>query len=382
MTMIKMIVKELWHRKVNFLLAVLAVMTAVTFFVAFSTAARGSERETARLMLSMGYNLHIVAKEADVGTFLMTGIADQTMPQAHLDTLASQREISYNHLLATLERKIEWRGMEVLLTGLAPEVCPPGSKKPAMVVEIEPGTAYLGHHIASVLDIHKGDTIVVSGKELKVERCLQEAGGLEDVRLQCCLSDAQAILDLPGQISEIQAVDCLCYLEGGDPVEILRRQIGAFLPETQVVQVKAIASARAKQRQMIRKIFRVMLPFVVIACGVWIGVLAITNVRDRQQEIGLLRALGYGSGSIILLFVGKALLVGLSGAIAGFFLGTLLGLEFGPDIFKITAQTVLRPERSLLVYACVLAPLFAMVASFIPTMIGAAYDPATTLREE
>ena len=59
MLIIRMIFKEMWHRKVNFLLAVLAVTTAVAFLVAFFTASKASERETARLMLSMGYNLHV-----------------------------------------------------------------------------------------------------------------------------------------------------------------------------------------------------------------------------------------------------------------------------------------------------------------------------------
>jgi ABC-type lipoprotein release transport system permease subunit len=63
-------------------------------------------------------------------------------------------------------------------------------------------------------------------------------------------------------------------------------------------------------------------------------------------------------------------------------LGTGLGLRFGPGVFEITAQTMLRPEFSLFVLACILAPLFAVVASFIPTMIAVTYDPATTLREE
>jgi ABC-type lipoprotein release transport system permease subunit len=376
-----MIVNELWHRRINFLLGILAVTTAVAFFVAFFTAAKASERETARLMLSMGYNLHVISKSADVGRFLMTGIADETMPEGYLDSLASQKNISYNHLLATLEQPITWRGMEVILTGLAPEVCPPGRKKPAMVFQVEPGTVYVGHRIAAALGIEKGQTVDIEGKALKVERCLEESGGADDMRLQVHVKDAQQILGLPGQITEIKGVDCLCYHEG-DPVEVLRAEIVNILPEAQVVQVKAIASARAKQRQMIRRIFAVMLPFVLIACGVWIGVLAIMNVRDRQQEIGLLRALGYGSGHVVLLFAGKALLIGLIGAVAGYGVGTWLGLEFGPNVFRLTAKTILRPELSLFVNACILAPLFAVVASFIPTMIAAAYDPAATLREE
>jgi ABC-type lipoprotein release transport system permease subunit len=376
-----MVVKEIWHRKINFLLAVLAVAVAAAFVVAFVTAARASERETARVMLTMGYNLHVIARQASVDGFLMTGIADKTMPQAYLDTLASQQSISYNHLLATLDGRMSWRGIEILLTGVSPEVCPPGQKMQPMTFQIQPGTAYVGYRVAEALGIQKGNPIVLNGKELKVERCLAESGGTDDMRVQCDLSDAQAILGLPGQISEIKAVDCLCYMKG-DPVAILRKEIGSILPEVQVFQAKPLATARARQRQMIQNLFAVMMPFVLVACGVWIAVMAVTNVRDRRQEIGLLRALGYDTVSILRLFLGKAVLVGLFGAAVGFLLGTGLGLRFGPRVFEITAKTMLRPELSLLVLSCLLAPLFAVIASFVPAVIAVTYDPAATLREQ
>jgi putative ABC transport system permease protein len=381
MSILGMILKELWHRKINFLLAVLAVTTASSFLVAFFTAAGAADRETARLMLSMGYNLHVIARDADIGVFLTTGIPDKTMPEKYVDALASQESISYNHLLATLEGKVRWRDLEIILTGIAPEVCPPGQKKPPMTFKVEPGTAYVGYHIAQRLGVQKGESIVLNGRELKVVNCLAESGGMDDMRIQCSLRDAQEILGLPGQITEIQAVDCLCF-EEGDVVAILRQEISSILPEAQVLQARPLANARAKQRQMVHKIFAVMLPFVIAACGVWIGVLAVMNVRDRRQEIGLLRALGYDTVSVMVLFLGKAMVVGLFGAGAGFLLGTALGLRFGPGIFEITAQTTVRPELSLLTVSCILAPLFALVASFVPAIIAVTYDPATTLREE
>jgi len=381
MFVIRMVLKEMWHRKVNVVLAVLAVTTAVAFSIAFFTAAKASDRETARLMLSMGYNVHIIAKDADAGGFLINGIPDKTMPADYVDKLAAQRNISYNHLLATLEGKMNWRGMEIVLTGIAPEVCPPGQKKPPMTFQVDPGTVYLGYRIAESLQVKEGQTISLGGKDLKVKKCLAESGGLDDVRMQCSLRDAQEILNQPGQITGIKAVDCLCFATG-DPVVTLRKEIAAILPEAQVLQVKAIANARAKQRQMVHKIFALMLPFVVAACGVWIGVLAAMNVRDRQPEIGLLRALGYDAGAICLLFLGKAVLLGWVGAGVGFLLGTSLGLTYGPGVFEITAKAMIRWEPSLLVFACVLAPLFAVVASVIPTLIAVTYDPAATLREE
>jgi ABC-type lipoprotein release transport system permease subunit len=207
MYILRMIFKEVWHRKINFLLAVLAVTTAAAFLVAFFTASKASERETARLMLSMGYNLHIIAKDADIGGFLMTGIPDKTMPEAYLGSRPERHLLQ--PLLALLEGKTSYRGMDILLTGLAPEVCPPGQQKQAMTFSVAPGTAYVGYRLAEGLAIHKGDTIDMAGKKLKVERCLAESGGLDDMRLQCSLQDAREILGLGGSARSRPSVPVL-----------------------------------------------------------------------------------------------------------------------------------------------------------------------------
>jgi len=382
MIILGLIFKEIRHRKINFALGSLAVIMAVALFISFFTAAKASNRETARLMLSLGFNLHIIPKDTNMNEFLLTGLPDKTMPEQYLEKLAHQSEISYNHLLATLQKKINWRGLDVVLTGLADEVCPPGRKKPPMSYQIERGSLYVGYRVAAVLGINESDVVEINGKTFKVANCLSESGGIDDIRLQCHLRDAQDILNMPEQISEIRAVDCLCFTPTDDPASILRKEIGPLLPQAQVLHTRAIASARTKTRQMVKKLFAVIVPFVVIACGVWIGVLAIMNVRDRQQEIGIMRALGYGSGRITMLFLGKALTVGIAGAIVGFLLGTGLALKFGPKIFELTAKTMIKPELPLLVYSLVFAPVFVAVSSFIPAMIAVTYDPAVTLREE
>jgi putative ABC transport system permease protein len=368
---------------INFVLGLLAVITAVALFISFFTAAKASNRETARITLSLGFNLHIIPKDTDMNEFLLTGLPDQTMPEQYIEKLASQKQISYNHLLATLQKKIKWRGVDVVLTGLADEVSPPGRKTPPiMSYKVERGNLYVGYRVAKALGLKETEVVEIEGKTFKVAQCLSESGGVDDIRVQCHLLDAQDILNLPGRISEIQAVDCLCFAPTNDPVSILREEIGPLIPEAQVYHTKTIASVRTKTRQMVRNLFAVIVPFVVIACGVWIGVLAIMNVRDRQPEIGIMRALGYGSGKITLLFLGKAVIIGLAGALIGFLVGTGLALKFGPDIFKITAKTMIKPELSLLIYCLFFAPVFAAISSFIPAMIAVTYDPAVTLREE
>jgi ABC-type lipoprotein release transport system permease subunit len=381
MMILGLIFKEIRYRKTNFLFSLLAVTAAVALFISFFTAGKASERETARLMLSMGFNVHIISENTNTSEFLLTGLADQTMPEQCLEKLASQQAISYNHLLASLQKKISWRGLDVILTGLAAEICPPGSKKSPISYQIEPGNLYVGYKVAQTLGIKDGDIVEIEGKKLKVAKCLSESGGADDIRIQCHLRDAQDILKLPGQISEIQAVDCLCFAPTDNSAQVLRNEIGSLLPQTQVFHTRSIASARAETRQMVKNLFAVIMPLVVVACGVWIGVLAITNVRDRQQEIGIMRALGYDSGRIISLFLGKAVVIGLLGAVVGFLTGTILAMRFGPDIFKITAKAMIKPEPFLLVISLVFAPLFAAVSSFIAAMIAATYDPAVTLRE-
>lgn len=382
MSMLSLICKEIIHRKANFVFSLLAVMTAIALFVSFVTAGKASNRETARLMLSMGFNLHIISNQTNINEFLLTGLADKTMPEKYLQKLASQKAFSYNHLLAILQRKISWQGQEVILTGLAPEVCLPGLKKPPMVKPIEPGTAYVGHILADKLRLKKGDTIDIGGKTLEIARCLFEQGDTDDIRIQCHLNDAQEILNLNNQISEIRAVDCLCFAPTNDPVSILRKEITSVLPDAQVLQVRPIAMARTQQRQMVRKVFAVIMPFVIIVCGAWIGLLVMINVRDRNQEIGIMRALGYGSAKVAAMFLGKAVIVGLVGAGLGFMVGTALALNFGPEIFKITAKATIRPDLSLFVLSLIFAPVFTAVSSFIPAMIAVTYDPAITLREE
>ncbi len=383
MSIIGLIYKEIRHRKINFILGLLAVVTAVALFISFFTAGKGANRETARLMLSMGYNMHIISKGTDMNEFLLTGIADKTIPEEYLNILGTQKKISYNHLMGTLQKQTSWRGFDVILTGLSNEVCPPGRKKPPIIsFEIKSGDLYVGHRVAEALELKEGDSVEIEGKKLTIVDCLEEAGGADDIRIQMSLSDAQDILKMPGQISEIRAVDCLCFAPTDDPVAILRAEIGSLLPEAQVFQIKAIADTRKETRVMVRKLFAIIMPFVVIACGVWIGVLATMNVRDRQQEIGIMRALGYGSAKISVLFLGKAVLTGLLGALVGFGAGTALALHFGPKIFLIIDKAVMKPDLSLLGLSLIFAPLFAAVSAFIPAMIAVAYDPAITLREE
>ena len=378
----RLIWKEILHRKFNFLLGVLAVLVTVALFIAFLTTAGAARRETTRVTRDMGFNLRIIPKETDMDRFWAVGFSEKTMPEESIHRFAKSSGVffSYNHLVATLQQRFPVQGKEVLLTGLSPTITAPEQKKQPMGFEIKPGTVHLGYQVAQRLELKKVDALELAGQKFRVERALVESGTEDDIRVFGLLSDVQRVLKMEGRINEIKAIDCLCLTADQDPLKILRAELEKALPEAKVIQLRTLADARAKQRQTAERYFSFITPVLLLACAAWLGVLAVLNVRERKMEIGVMRALGHGSGRIAGLFLGRAALIGLLGAALGHGLGSWLAVEFGSGIFRVTAKSI-KPEMILLGWAVLAAPLFAAVASCIPTMLAVTLDPAETLRE-
>jgi len=381
MTTFGLILREMAYRKLNFLLSVLAIVIAVTLFVSFFTTGEASKRETTRLMRDIGFNLRIIPERTDMDDFWIAGFSRHSMPEEYVELMTSRRDLLYNHLVATLQRTVSWRDRTIILTGISEEVAPPGKRKSPMIAPVEPGTVRVGFQLARGQGLEEGDEIDILGRRFTVAQCMPESGSDEDVRVYGDLADVQGLLGLEGQINEIKALECLCLTATGDRLTDLRSQLEEILTEAKVIKIQAIALARQSTRAMIERYFGLGMPFVLVVCAAWVGLLAMLNVRQRRQEIGILRALGYGSARVASLFLGKAVIVGALGAGLGFAIGTALALKFGPGVFEVTAKMI-KPAFGLLYWLLPVSPAFAALASLIPTMVAVTQDPAVTLREE
>ncbi len=379
--MISLIIKEIAGRKINFIFGVIAVVVAVAFFVSFYTSSEASNRETVRLTRDMGFNLRIIPKETNMDEFWATGFSNISMPEEYVLRFNKFKDFSYAHLVATLYKKVVWQNMNVVLTGISPEIEPSGKKKAPMIFSIQPKTVYLGYEVAKAFNLEQGDTINLFGNKFTVAKTLTENGSDNDIKIFAPLHEVQSMLNMEGKINEIKALDCLCLIDSHtDAIQLLRDQLDEVLPEGKVILNQTIAVAREKQRHMFERYFAMLIPVLLFVAAIWIGILAFFNVKERQQEIGILRAVGYGTGKIAWLFLGRALLLGFIGAVLGFIIGTLFSLIYGPDVFIVTAQSI-KPIYSLLLWSVIVSPLFAALASFIPTMIAISTDPALTLRD-
>ncbi len=381
MNVFPLILKEIRHRKLNSLLALLGIAVATALYVGFFTTGAAADRETTRLMRDIGFNLRIVPRGESETALLRRGHAENTMPEEYADRFANQPDLSYEHLTLTLKRWTRVGETDLLVTGIRSMVSPRGGKKKPMIFQIDPGTTYLGFHVARQLGLEPGGMLELEGHRFEVAQCLNEAGNEDDATVFLHLQDAQLVLGEAGRINEIQAIECLCRDPNVDSIDILRAELERVMPEAKVIQKRAMAKARESQRLMMEAYFAFAMQGLLVACALWIAVLAILNLRERRDEIGILRALGFGASMVAVLFLGKAILLGIAGAALGFAAGSALALWAGPSIFEVTAAAI-EPEYALLREVLWAAPLFAACCTLVPAALAATQDPAQTLRED
>ena len=419
----KLLCREIAHRKMNFLLSLLAMTAAAMLFIAGPTLMEGYKEEsdqqlramqvkadtdlanldkrTKRIMRDLGFNLRIVHKNTDLSR-LYASFVSFDMPESYVTTLAEAPEITkIVHLVATLKQMIELEGKPRLLVGFAPEATQSHiEQKAPMGFQIKQGTVFLGHLAGEGFKV--GESIEVLGKSFEIANILAPRGTRdEDIFVAMHLKDAQQLLEKEGLISEIVALGCKCKTV--DRVQEIMAQLEAVLPEARVVELSTRAIAREEQRQLVSKHYEQqmndyeagregirtvllglnnqVMPLIVLVCVTWAGLLAWTNVRQRRTEIGLLRALGKNSTGIISLLLGKALIVGLLGGILGSLMGLAIASQLAQsELLAVSAENFQAPTL-LLVVTIGGTPLVAALASYLPTLIAVQQDPAVVLMD-
>ncbi|MCX6925688.1 MAG: FtsX-like permease family protein, partial [Verrucomicrobia bacterium] len=354
------------------------------------------------LMLKIGFNVLILPKDQNLGDLYADDFASKYMPEEYATRLARSRVATINHVLPSLQQKVKWPEYErtVLLMGVRGEVYIQSKQQRPLLEPVAPGTMILGRELARNLALSVGDKIKFMGRGFAVAKVNDERGNKDDITVWISLPEAQELLGKPGLINGILALDCTC--DTLDRLGRIRPEIGRILPDTQVIEYASQALGRAEARQRAateakasiqrekegrdrlraerEALAAVLVPVVALGCGMWIGLLALSNVRDRRAEIGILRALGLRTHQLLLIILGKAGMIGLVGASVGYLTGRTIGVMWHEAPGALIRMPFIDPRLLLLVL--VAAPLLAALASWLPAMSAAQQDPATALREE
>ena len=406
MTIWRLVFSEILHRRMNFALGVLAVMVASTSFIGSITLLQIHEADlthgmdkltddTRKAMLKLGFNVVILPKDQNLADWYADDYASKYMPEDYVHKLANSGIVTVRHFLPSLQQKIEWHEQKrkIILVGARGEV-PNLHKNPVkpMVQPVPPGTISLGYELHRSLDMKVGEKVKLMGKEFTIHACHKERGNKDDITAWIYLAEAQELLDKQGLINAILALECLCT---GDALPLIRKEIAAILPDTQVIERGSRALARAEARTKVEREARITLenekhlasiltPVVVTGCAVWIALLGFTNVRARREEIGILRTLGVSARGILTMFLSRHILVGVLGGALGFCAGVLAAVYFSAALEgkRIGITDMNLSVVGLLVLSVGGAAFLAVIAGWIPTLTAIRQDPAEVLREE
>jgi len=374
----------------------------------FAKEMKAYEDDVRKTMKGLGFNIFIFPEGQELSEVYAEGFASKTMPESYAGTLAESKIVTVNHLLPSLTRKLKWpeRERTVILIGIRGEVpiAHRDPKKP-LIDPVQKGQIVLGHELHRSLDLKEGNATVFMGREFIVGKCHAERGTKDDITIWMHLGECQELLEEEGRINAIKALECNCATI--DRLGEIRREIAGILPGTKVIETESKALARAEARNKAKKHsqsaiaskkaeaiklqadrdqlrfedkqkYTALLTVVILGSMAWVSFLAFANSRDRQAEIGILRAMGISTVSILGALMGRAFLVGLFGAsltlLFAFLLGdTLKGSLHGFD---------LRSLRGNIPLVLLSVPVLSCAASWLPALQAANRDPATILRNE
>jgi len=428
-TIWRLVAKEILHRRLSFALGLMSVVLAAGASVGALTLLKAHDLRTRQIlglkeaqtqqrmaeladdmrkaMLKLGFNVVILPKSQNLGDWYADDYAANSMPEDYIRRLSEARIMTVRHLLPSLQQKVKWpeTNRTIILIGTrgeAPDLTK-DPKKP-MVDPVPPGTMVLGYELHQSLNINVGDKLKLLGREFEVIKLHAERGSKDDITAWINLREAQELLDKKGLINAILAVECRCAWAD---IHKVRAEITRILPDTRVVEraSKALARAearagiaaeakasiarekrnRARLRRERERLAAILIPSATVACAAWVGLLSFGNVRERRAEIGVLRALGFSSRRILVMFLSKAAVMGAAGgalgAVAGFFVARRLGAALADaPAAAATARATFDP--GLAVLTVIAAAIITCLASWIPAMTAAQQDPAVVLQEE
>ena len=424
MTLLRLIVREIAHRRVQFALGLLSVVVAVTCLVATDLALLGHdvrteeilaatekkteerakwiEDEYRRITKNLGHNLLIVHRDLDLTDFHADEFANKYLPEEYADRLAQSQIITVNHLLPSLTQKIRWpeqqRTIQLIGTKGQVPILHRNPKKPIQE-SVAPGGIVLGHALAEHIGLKVGDSTTLLETTFRVSKIHDRRGTKDDITAWIHLATAQKLLDRDGQINAILALECNCPGSAEERLRKIEAEITNVLPDTRIIALDNIRVARAKARKTAQlaaldsveaqqaqrldlrgereELAALLVPALLLGCALWVGLLALGNARDRAPEVGVLRAIGIRSRDVLWVFLGRAGAMGFTGALLGCALGVAAGASWaGLPI----ADSLALLRTSLIVGVVVAAPLVTMAATAVPAMVASRHDPAVVLR--
>ena len=232
----------------------------------------------------------------------------------------------------------------------------------------------IGAEAARQLGLQTSDSLTIKGHALDVSAVLAPTGSQDDQLIFAHLATAQAIFNKPGQVSMAE-VAALCK---DCPIEEMVAQISEALPGAKVMAIQQVVKSRMQTLAQFKKFSFGISGVILLIGSLVVLVTMMSSVRERTDEIGIFRAIGFRKRHVMsIVFIEAALVSSLAG-ILGFILGlgaAQLALHF---FGENSSSVMISPLLGLGAFGTALA--LGLMASAYPAFMASRMDPNEALR--
>jgi len=404
MKIIKLVWLELGQRKSQLVSGILAITLGIGVIVAIRSISLVSEKAVAINLDNLGANIMVLPQGASIDNYYSADIDAPTIPEEYVERILTSSIQGVDNLSPKLTRRIDINGQKFVLTGILPANelaskplwqeaglfgaelvanCGDNPLNASSGYEDEKlqrksidslgfSECLLGFTVAQKLGLKEGDALSVMDYELKVSKVITETGTVDDDRVFAHLKTVQEILGIHDQVSAIEIMGCCNAISDG-----LLGQLRNILPDTRITTIGQIVSTQIKTNQLMNQISLIILVIILLVGGISIGNYMWANVNERKKEIGILRMIGFPRYSIYRLLMIKAVLMGLTGGLTGYVVGSLIAYFLGPSL----AGMHVAPIPVLLLYSTLLAAGISILGSLLPAYFASRFEPYSNMQE-
>ena len=164
----------------------------------------------------------------------------------------------------------------------------------------------------------------------------------------------------------------------GDQLTALVDSINASVPSVRAQTVKRLVQSDSGVIDMLRSLLGIITVIVLALTTIGVSTTMIAVVTERRNEIGLRKALGATSRSIMGEFMGEGVALGTIGGLVGAAAGYALAAAISWNVFHRAVAV----HPLILIATVVSSVAVAVVACLPPVRRALAVDPALVLRGE